>query len=135
MPSMIKQGRGKVLNVASTAAFLPGPFMAVYFATKAYVLSFSRALTYELKSHGITVTALCPGPTKTHFASTARVDKTRLYSGRLLSAERVAAEAYEGLKTGKVIIIPGRRNKITVAALRFLPNKLVMRAVNIVQGK
>ena len=120
---MKNRGRGRILNVASTAAFLPGPLMAVYYATKAYVLSFSVALAEELRNSGVVVTALCPGPTKTGFASTADATKSRIFRGRLDDARHVAQAGYRGLVRGKTIVVPGVRNKI----LTFLPRLFTRR--------
>src|SRR5690349_24537187 len=123
---MLQKRWGKILNVASTAAFQPGPLMAVYYATKAYVLSFSEALANELHGTGVTVTALCPGPTESGFQKRANVEDTRLMSGnKIMGAARVARAGYRGLMAGKTIVIPGLRNKILAEAVRFSPRKMV----------
>ncbi|MFL0252663.1 SDR family NAD(P)-dependent oxidoreductase [Clostridium neuense] len=114
---MVRRGKGKILNVGSTGAFAPGPFIAVYYATKAYVLSFSRAISKELKQYGVTVTALCPGAVKTNFCKTAG---KRDMPGAM-EASVVAEAAYRGLLKNKKIIIPGILNKILVR----LPQGLV----------
>ncbi len=114
---MVKRKRGKILNVGSTGSFSPGPFIAVYYATKAYVLSFSEALNLELKPYNITVTALCPGSVRTNFAKTA--GKKDLPSA--MEAKVVAKSAYNGLKNNKMIVVPGLVNKILIK----LPSKLV----------
>src|SRR6476469_8717390 len=105
LPAMIKRQSGRILNVASTAAFQPGPFMAVYYATKAYVLSFSQALAEELRDSGVTVTALCPGPTATGFAARARLGTTRLFRrGVVMGAVTVAEAGYAGMLRGDRIV-------------------------------
>ena len=125
---MAKRKSGKILNVASTAAFQPGPLMAIYYATKAFVLSFSEALAEELKESGITVTALCPGPTATQFSKRAELEKSRLFKGGIvpvLDPLTVAKIGYEGLTKGQRIVIPGLINKIGVFSVRVTPRKLV----------
>jgi len=134
LPSMIERSRGRVLNVASTAAFQPGPLMAVYFATKAYVLHFSEALANELQGTGVTVTALCPGPTETAFKSRAGIGETWLFSNRrLMSARRVAALGYHALMRGQRLAVPGLRNKLLVQATRFGPRRIVTGVVRLLQ--
>ena len=118
--------RGGMLNVASVASFLPGPGMAVYHATKAYVLSFSEALHCEMQSQGVRVTALCPGPVVTEFQARARMPDG--YFPRFLAraAERVAREGYEGMMRGQRVVVPGSTIKIAVSLLRLLPRRLVL---------
>src|SRR3954447_6416423 len=102
LPKMVARRRGRVLNVASTAAFQPGPLMAVYYATKAYVLSFSEAIADELRDSGVTVTALCPGPTETGFAAVAGMDQTRLFTlMKPMTSAEVAKKGYEAMKRGR----------------------------------
>ncbi len=115
----------KILNLASVASFLPGPYMSVYFATKAYVLSFSEALYFELRKKGIQVTALCPGSTKTEFASVAKLKNVSDFNNRSMSAESVALIGYEGLMKGKRVVIAGLTNRISVFILKFIPNSLI----------
>ena len=116
----IRAREGKVLNVASTAAFQPGPFMAVYYASKAYVLHFSEALAEELAGSGTTVTCLCPGPVKTNFQSRAGIAKTPLATSPLLvDVREVARIGYEGMKRGKRLVIPGWKNRMVMETLRF----------------
>ena len=123
---MLERGSGKIMNVASTAGFQPGPRMAVYYATKAYVISFSEALANELVDKGITVTCLCPGATATGFASRAGNDKSRLFKQlRPMDAKTVALKGYRGLMAGKTLVIPGLRNWMLVESLRISPRKLV----------
>ena len=129
--TMKQEGNGKILNVASTAAFLPGPGMATYYATKAYVLSFSEAIAEELRGSGVTVTALCPGPTKTHFADTAGANGSMLFKGNLPTADEVAEYGYQSLKEGKIVAVHGMRNKIIALVVpRLLPRWAVRRIVN-----
>ena len=126
LPGMIQRRRGRILNVASTAAFQPGPLMAVYYATKAYVLSFTEALANELAGSGVTVTALCPGPTVTEFQKEAGLEMTRLFRSPLvMQAPEVARAGYEGMLRGKPIVIPGAGNRALVQALRVSPRRLV----------
>ncbi len=130
LPDMVRRKRGGLLNVASTAGFLPGPYMAVYYATKAYVLSLSEALARELKGSGVRVSALCPGPVDTEFQQRANIKNARLFSDPMvLSAERVARIGYNGLMRGKTVNIAGIRMKLTIHSLRFTP-RAVVRAVS-----
>ncbi len=123
---MVRQRQGRILNVASTAAFQPGPLMAVYYATKAYVLSFSEALATELRGTGVTVTTLCPGATETGFAERAKIKSSTLFqSSRVMSAEAVARIGYVGLMAGKTLVIPGFLNKALAFSVRFAPRALV----------
>jgi short-subunit dehydrogenase len=123
---MVEKKTGHILNIASTAGFQPGPFMATYFATKAFVVSFSEALAYELKSTGVTVTCHCPGATATEFASTAGNDKTALFKkGSVASAEEVARHAYRAMHKGHVLSIHGVMNNILMQANRFSPRAVV----------
>jgi short-subunit dehydrogenase len=126
LPRMLQRRRGRILNVASTAAFQPGPLMAVYYATKAYVLSFSEALANELAGTGVTVTALCPGPTITEFQKQAGMGKTLLFHSPLvMKAPEVGRAGYEGMMRGKTLVIPGIANLALVEALRVTPRRLV----------
>ncbi len=123
---MLERDSGKILNVASTAGFQPGPLMAVYYATKAYVISFSEALANELAGKGVTVTCLCPGATATGFASRAGNDKSRLFKQlRPMDAKTVALSGYRGLMAGKTLVIPGLKNWLLAESLRISPRKLV----------
>ncbi|MEI6061128.1 MAG: SDR family oxidoreductase [Bacteroidota bacterium] len=126
LQGMLKAGSGRIMNVASTAAFMPGPGMAVYYASKAYVLSFSEALTRELKGTGVTVTTLCPGPTDTGFALSAGLGKSLLH--RILPAAtsaQVAHAGYKAMMKGKAIEIPGFMNKLSSVSPRFIPRSMV----------
>lgn len=123
---MVTRGSGRILNVASTAAFQPGPFMAVYYATKAYVLSFSEAIADELGRSGVTVTTLCPGPTDTGFASLAGMESSRLFKiTSPMSSAEVARYGYEAMKKGRRVVIPGLRNKLLTQSIRVTPRRIV----------
>jgi len=136
LPGMIRRKRGAILNVASTAAFQPGPLMAAYYATKAYVLSLSEALANELEATGVTVTALCPGPTKTGFQAGAKMEASRLVRGPwVMDAARVARAGYDGMRRGKTIVIPGLANKLLAQSVRFTPRRMVTRIVRQMQAK
>ncbi len=129
LPDMLDLNQGAIMNVASTAAFMPGPLMAVYYATKAYVFSFSQALTNELKGTNVTVNTLCPGATETEFAKVAEMDNSKLFSSPLMSvmdAETVARMGYKDLMNKKDLTITGAMNKMMVQSLRFSPRKTVM---------
>lgn len=135
LPAMTARGSGRILNVASTAAFQPGPLMAVYFATKGYVLSFSEAIAYELEGTGVTVTVLCPGPTRTGFEARAKMKESKLFKRRVMDASAVAQEGYKALMKGTSLVIPGIDNKLMAGSVRFMPRKLVPPLVKRVQGK
>lgn len=123
---MIERHSGKIMNVASTAGFQPGPLMAVYYATKAYVISFSEALANELKNTGVSVTCLCPGATDTGFQGRAGIENTRLFKTlRPMDAKTVARDGYRGLIAGKTLVIPGFRNWLLAESLRLSPRKVV----------
>jgi uncharacterized protein len=130
VPGMVARRRGYVLNVASLAAFQPGPLMSVYYASKAYVLSFSAALHEELREHGVKVTALCPGYTETEFAARASEhQRSRLFSGPLgtLGARQVAELGYRGLVRGRAVVVPGFVNRLTAWFAPFTPLALMLR--------
>jgi short-subunit dehydrogenase len=118
--------RGGILNVASVSGFLPGPGMAVYHATKAYVISMSEALHTELKPLGVRVAALCPGPVRTEFHARAGIDETRLPRLLTCTAEQVARQGYDGLMRGKRIVVPGWGNRLLRAVVRATPNALLL---------
>ena len=135
IPAMRERGRGGIINVASTAAYMPGPFMAVYYASKAYVLSFSEALAAELKGTGITVTTVCPGPTATGFQAEAGMEKAALVKlFPMMSAEEVAELGYEGFRSGKRVVIPGVMNRIIAATTPIIPNRIILPLVRMLQG-
>ena len=126
LPGMIQRKRGGILNVGSVAGFLPGPNMAVYYASKAFVLSFSEALHEELRGTGVRVTDLCPGPTESNFSQVARGYRGRKTRARKMSAEAVARMAYEDFRAGKCLSVPGAQNKILASAVtRLLPRAAV----------
>lgn len=128
--------RGRILNVASTAAFQPGPHMAIYYATKAFVLSFSEALAEELAPKGVHVATLCPGPVPTEFQKRAGIEGTPMVKSPLVvQPDVVAREAYEGLMKGKRLIIPGWMNKLGVQGQRLAPRRLVTKIAGAIQKK
>ncbi|TYS67768.1 SDR family oxidoreductase [Sutcliffiella horikoshii] len=131
LPDLKKSKTGKILNVASTAAFQPGPNMAVYYATKAFVLSFSEALAEELKEDDITVTTLCPGATKTNFSSVAKVENTKMFSNAM-SSDVVAQQGYHALMQGKGVVITGGFNKVGALAAKFLPRRTAAKVAKLV---
>ncbi|NOZ94705.1 MAG: SDR family oxidoreductase [Acidobacteria bacterium] len=125
LPGMVERGRGRILNVASTAAFQPGPGMAVYFATKAYVLHFSEALAHELKGTGVTVTALCPGVTASGFQERAHMENVRMVKGRKLpSSAEVARYGYQAMMRGTTVAIHGLVSRILAFSVRLTPRPL-----------
>ena len=122
---------GHIVNVASTAAFQPGPLMAVFYATKSYVLHLSEGIASELKRKGVFVTALCPGPTASKFQEAAAMTDSRLVAGKKLpTAAQVARYGYRAMKRGKVVAIHGTSNKINTYAIRFLPRRTVRALVH-----
>jgi uncharacterized protein len=125
LPSMIARRSGRIMNVASTAAFVPGPWMSVYYATKAFLLSFSEAIDYELKTSGITVTTLCPGPTTSEFKVRAGSQRSRLFEAFVMAAPHVARVGYDGMMKGKAVAIPGLRNKLVPLAARLAPRPVI----------
>lgn len=138
LPGMVERRSGRILNVASLAAFQPGPLMAVYYASKAFVLSFSEALTEELRGSGVTVTALCPGPTRTEFGKRADTEGTRLMSGHVLKVAGslpVAVAGYRAMLRGKPIEIPGWFNRLMAQSVRLSPRAAVRRIVRLMQEK
>jgi short-subunit dehydrogenase len=126
-PAMIKRKSGGILNVASTAAFQPGPNMAVYFATKAYVLSLTEALHEELKPHGVHVSALCPGPTRTEFGEVAGFGGNGLFDRVAMESPEVVAAGLDGLDRNRAVVVPGLTNKIGAISTRFAPRSVVRR--------
>jgi len=125
LPGMLARKRGKIMNVASTAGFQPGPLMAVYYATKAYVIMFSEAIANELKGSGVTVTCLCPGATATKFAGRAKMEESRLFKMGAMRSEDVARAGYKGMMAAKGLVIPGVLNKAIAMSVRFNPRKMV----------
>ena len=133
LPAMIERKSGGILNVASTAAFQPGPLMAVYYATKAYVLSLSEALANELSGTGVTVTCLCPGPTATEFQKRANILGIRLTKYGWMDARTVAEDGYRALMAGKTVAISGFRNWLVAQSVRFSPRRMVTAVVRRMQ--
>ncbi|QLE40330.1 SDR family oxidoreductase [Nostoc sp. C052] len=130
LKDMVEQNYGKILNVASAAAFQPGPLMAVYFATKAYVLSFSEAIANELEGTGVSVTVLCPGPTASEFQQTAAMENSKIANvKRMMDTATVAKIGYRSLMKNKTVVVPGMRNKILSESVRFTPRNLVTKVV------
>jgi short-subunit dehydrogenase len=125
LPGMVQRKRGGILNVGSVAGFQPGPGMAVYFATKAFVLSFTEALAQELAGSGLKISVLCPGPTETNFSQVARANKARLFKARKMSAAAVAQSGYNAFRGGKVISVPGVSNKLLAFSNRLAPRAVV----------
>jgi short-subunit dehydrogenase len=122
LPEMLRRRSGRILNVASTAAFFPGPFMALYYASKAALVSFSEAVANELEGSGVTATVLCPGPTTTEFFDTAGItDSKLLRGGNVMDSATVAREGYRAMMDGKVEVIAGARNRWMVRGSRLLP--------------
>jgi uncharacterized protein len=136
LPAMVARGSGKIMNVASTAAFQPGPLMAVYYASKAFVLSFTEAIANELAGTGVTVTALCPGPTQSEFQQRAHIENTRLIKGKfmgLMTSAAVAQIGYRGFMQGKRLVIPGLINKIGVQSVRLSPRRVATQVARMLQ--
>ena len=137
LPGMLARRRGRILNVASTAGFLPGPLMSVYYATKAYVISLSEAVGEELRGSGVSMTVLCPGPTPTEFQELAHMQATRLFNlpGITMDAGSVARAGYAGLMRGQRMVVPGLFNRLTPFAIRLSPRGLVVRVARLFQEK
>jgi len=128
---MVQRGRGHILNLASTASFFPGPLMAVYYATKNYVLAFSEAIAQEWRETGVGVTALCPGPTESGFQEAAELEASNLVADKKLpTAEEVAWFGYQQMKAGKVVAVHGFNNTLQTMAPRFLPRGMVRQMVH-----
>lgn len=125
--SMMERGGGRILNVASTAAFQPGPLMSTYYASKSYVLSFSEAVNEELRGTGVTVTALCPGPTASGFQAAAAMEGARMLKLAMQTSAEVADTGYRAMKKGKPVVISGFSNKLLAASVRFTPRCIVTR--------
>jgi short-subunit dehydrogenase len=125
LPAMLRRGSGRILNIASTAAFVPGPYMAAYFASKAFVRSFSESLAGEVAGTGVTVTVLCPGATRTAFAERAGMAETRLFRGAAMSAAEVAQIGFDAMMAGKREAIAGARNRWMMFGARFAPRSVL----------
>lgn len=134
LPQMTARKSGKILNVASVASFAPGPLMSVYYASKAFVLSFSEALSTECKKSGVSVTALCPGPTKTGFERSAALETSGLFKNlKNADAASTAAFGYKSMKKGKVVAVHGASNRFLVTLMKFAPRALVRKCVYKIQ--
>lgn len=121
LPGMLERKSGRILNVGSTAGFLPGPFMAVYYASKAYVNSLTEALAVELEGTGVTATVTCPGATATEFAAVAGNDKSELFASGVMTAAEVAKDGYDAMMRGRSLVVNGFKNKMRIASLRVAP--------------
>lgn len=135
MKGMVERGYGRILNLGSTGSFQPVPINTVYCATKAYVLSFSEGIADELKGTGVTVTALCPGPTQTNFAKRADIEEVKLFNMMTMDAKRVTEEGYKALMKEKIIKIPGLVNSLLVFLVRFMPRGLITKVGKYLMSK
>jgi len=129
LPGMLERKQGRILNIASIAGFVPGPFMATYYASKAFVVSFTEALASELVGTGVTTTASCPGPTATEFGDVAGSSKSNLFKRSVADAVSVARHGYRAMLAGTVVAIPGLQNKLSVQSVRIAP-RAVVRAIS-----
>ena len=134
LPGIIERGRGGILNVGSLAGFQPGPNLSVYYATKAYVLSFTEALSEEIKNPDIKITCLAPGPVRTEFGSKSELDDSLLFKLSLMDVEPVVKAGYEGFRKGKVIVVPGIKQQLIPFLIRFTPRFLVRKIVKSLQS-
>jgi uncharacterized protein len=136
LPAMVARGKGAVLNVGSIAGFAPGPRMALYFASKAYLLSISQALMREVRDSGVTVTCLCPGPIRTPFLDRAGADRVALFKSlRSLDAAAAARAGWDAMKAGRALCVPGIGNKIAVMATRLLPRAALLAIIERLQRR
>ena len=122
---MIRRGSGRILNVGSTAAFVPGPLMAMYYASKAFVVSFSEALSKEFEGTGVSVTVLCPGPTRTEFDTAAGIADSKLFRGSAMTAQEVARIGYRAMMAGQPEVIAGARNRWMILSTRLAPRTML----------
>jgi uncharacterized protein len=134
LPGMLQRRCGRILNVASTAAFQPGPLMAVYYASKAYVLHFSEAIAEEVRGTGVTVTALCPGATRTGFQKRGGLDDSALFQGRVAESADVARQGVDAMLRGQTLVIPGLRNQVLITLERFSPRWLIPKIIRRMQA-
>jgi short-subunit dehydrogenase len=135
LPAMLARRSGRILNVASTAAFVPGPLMAVYYASKAFVVSFSHAIAAETQATGVTVTVLCPGATITGFEEAAGLQSTRLFRGPAMDAASVARIGYRAMMAGKPEVIAGLRNRLMIFGVRFAPRTMLAKVTRSLNSK
>ena len=126
LPAMLDRKTGRILNVASTAGFQPGPLMATYYASKAFVVSWSEALWFELRDTGVAVTTSCPGATATEFAATAGNDRTPLFRSGVASSDDVAKEAYAAMKNGQRLVVHGAKNRMLAVGVRWMPRQSIL---------
>lgn len=134
LPGMVARRRGGLLNLASTAAFQPGPLMATYYATKAFVLSHGEALANEVAEQGVTVTTLCPGPTESNFQRSAEMEQSKLLKAGLMDAATVARAGVSGFLAGKRVVVPGFRNRFGAFMAWLMPRGLVTKVVRNLQS-
>jgi short-subunit dehydrogenase len=125
LPGMVQRKRGRVLNIGSTAGFQPGPYMAGYYASKAFVNSFTEGLAYELRGTGVTATVSCPGATATEFALVAGNEKSKLFKMGAMTAAEVAADGYRAMMAGSPMVVHGLKNKFSAWSVRLSPRALV----------
>lgn len=136
LPAMVARKQGRILTVASTAAFQPGPLMAGYYATKAYVLSLSEALSQELRQSGVTVTCLCPGPTRTEFVANAALEGSKLFDNPgVMDVAPVVEAAFRGTMRGQRVVVPGIRNRFTSFFGQHLPRSIILPVVSRIQAR
>lgn len=136
LPGMVRRERGRILNVGSVAGFQPGPMMAVYYATKAYVNSFSEAIARELAATGVTVTVLCPGPTESEFAAVSGMNRTEVFAvGKVMGTRPVAEAGVEAMLRGRPLVVTGLRNKVLLFLERFVPRSWVIGLVGAMQQR
>ena len=126
LPKMRARGNGKIMNIASTAGLLPGPFMAVYYASKAYAVSFTQAIAEEMRGSGVTITLACPGATATGFGERAKMQKTMLFNGPLADATATARTMYRAMQKGQEFVIPGLMNKVLAVTPHITPRRLLL---------
>jgi short-subunit dehydrogenase len=130
---MLARKRGAILNLGSTASFQPGPNCNVYYATKAFVLSFSEALWKELRGTGVSVTCLCPGPTKTEFGDESHMHDTPVFKHNAMNVQKVARAGYRGVRKRKRLVMPGLVNKLLASSIRIAPRPTVLTIMGFLQ--
>ncbi|MEO0539707.1 MAG: SDR family oxidoreductase [Cyanobacteria bacterium P01_A01_bin.105] len=134
LPSLIEQGRGQVMNVASTAAFQPGPYMAVYYASKAYVLSFTEAISHELQGTGVSAIALCPGPTRSDFQDRANLNDVEFFdASKIPAAAEVAQFGYDALQRDQTVAVHGAVNQLLAFSNRIMPRQAIVKFIGDLQ--